>query len=155
MANVTEKSVRTVKMSATCPTHARTDLMVRDLELVIDEPQARGGTNLGFSPTETFMASLIGCTNVITHSIAHKMGVEIANMNIEIDYDFAFLGARVIEEVALPFPEVRMTINLETAATPEQIDHIKEDLAKFCPVAKMFRNAGCNIVETWNVTGLG
>ena len=153
IGNVTEKSIRTVNMSATCPTHARTDLMVRDVEMVIDEPLARGGTNLGFSPTETFMASLVGCTNVIIHSIANKMEVEIANMDIDIVYDFAFLGARVIEEVALPFPEIRMTINLTTDATTEQLDQIKKDLARFCPVAKMIRNAGCNIVETWNVTG--
>ncbi|MFC1664658.1 OsmC family protein [Pseudomonadota bacterium] len=151
---VTSKSVRTVKMGATCSTHARTDVKVRDVELIVDEPLARGGTNMGFSPTETFMASLIGCTNVIINSIAHKMGVEIANMNIEIDYDFAFLGARVIQEVALPFPEVRMTIDIKTNATSEQIDKIKEDLARFCPVAKMIRNAGCNIVETWAVTNI-
>ena len=96
--------------------------------------------------------SLVGMEIDMAREVADKMGVEIANMDIEISYDFAFLGARIIEEVALPFPEIRMTINLSTDATTEQLDQIKKDLARFCPVAKMIRNAGCNIVETWNVT---
>jgi len=54
----TPKTVNTVTMSATCPSHARTDLAARDVELTCDEPIARGGTNLGFTPTETFIASL-------------------------------------------------------------------------------------------------
>ena len=78
--------IETVKMklSATCPSHSRADVSVGDHEIVIDEPESRGGTNLGAAPVQTFMASLIGCTNVITNKCANDLGIKIESMNIEM-----------------------------------------------------------------------
>lgn len=151
MNAVKDKAMNTVTMSATCPTHARTDLSTRDVEMVVDEPIARGGTNLGFTPTETFIASLIACTNVIATRCAKNIGVELKDMSIEAEYDFIMSGAQLKEEIDLPFPEVRLTIDAKSTANEEQIKQIQSDLGKYCPVAKMFRQAGCNVVEKWNV----
>ena len=151
MSTVTPKTVNTVTMSATCPSHARTDLATRDVEAVIDEPAARGGTNLGFTPTETFIASLIGCTNVIAHRSADKRGIALEIVSIDASYDFHFLGAQLKAEVDLPFSEVRLAIKVKTDAGPDGIAAVQADLAKFCPVAKMFRAAGCGIVEDWEI----
>lgn len=52
MVTVRPKTTVQQHIAATCPTHSRTDLQVRDLESVIDEPRERDGTNLGFTPTE-------------------------------------------------------------------------------------------------------
>ncbi len=143
--------MNTVTMSATCPSHARTDLSTRDVEMVVDEPIARGGSNLGFTPTETFIASLIACTNVITNRCAEKNGVHFDDMSIDAEYDFVMSGAQLKEEIDLPFQEVRLTINAKSSASEEQIKQVQEDLGKYCPVAKMFRQAGCNVVEEWNI----
>ena len=53
------KTVVTYRAKATCPSHSRTDIPVRDLVAVIDEPIERGGTNLGPSPTETALTCLL------------------------------------------------------------------------------------------------
>lgn len=151
MADVQAKSMNTPSMSATCPSHARTDLATRDVELVCDEPLARGGTNLGFTPTETFIGSLIACTNVIGNRCAVKNEVELEIVAIDAAYDFHFLGAQLKEEIDLPFSEIRLTINIKTAASAEQIAKVSEDLGKYCPVAKMFRQAGCKVIEDWVV----
>ena len=58
------ENVISMKVEGSSKSHARTDILTRDVESVIDEPTIRGGTNLGLTPTETLMASLIGCTNV-------------------------------------------------------------------------------------------
>lgn len=92
--------------------------------MVIDEPLERGGTNQGFTPTETLMASLIGCTNVITHKVADKNGVAIKSMNIR----------------------------LETDADAAAVERVKRELAMFCPVSKVFRAAGIELKELWNVS---
>ena len=57
MDTVKPKTTVQQRILATCPTHSRTDLQVRDLESVIDEPEERDGTNLGFTPTETLIAT--------------------------------------------------------------------------------------------------
>ncbi len=152
MSEGKQKAMNTVTMSATCPSHARTDLSTRDVEMVVvDEPIARGGSNLGVTPTETFIASLIACTNVIDNRCAEKNGVHFDDMSIDAEYDFVMSGAQLKEEIDLPFQEVRLTINAKSSASEEQIKQVQEDLGKYCPVAKMFRQAGCNVVEEWNI----
>ena len=154
MAAVKEKTVVTPKMEATCVSHARTDLSTRDVTIHIDEPVARGGTNLGFTPTETVVAGLIACTNVISNRIAESMDVEFQNMEIKCDYDFDPRGAQMKQEVDLVFIEIRMAISVNSNGTPEQIEKIRSDLAKFCPIAKLFTQAGGKIIDTWDVSPL-
>jgi putative redox protein len=75
MVTIREKTTIKMRMEGKVQSHARTDVSVRGLTNVIDEPLERGGTNMGMSPTETFAASLVGCTSVISHKIAHRMGI--------------------------------------------------------------------------------
>ena len=146
------KTVVTMKMEGHAASHARTDISVRDLNVVIDEPEARGGTNQGFSPTETLMAALVGCTNVITHKIAHKHGIDIKAMDVRVEAQFDRRGVILEEEIAVPFPEVRLIVDLTTDASPEAVEMVKTELAKFCPVSKVIRQSGTVITEEWNVT---
>jgi uncharacterized OsmC-like protein len=148
------KTVTTMRMSGAAISHARTDIDVRDLSSIIDEPPERHGTNQGLTPTETMMASLMGCTNVITSRIAEAMGVKMEGMTISLKAGFDRRGATLQEEIAVPFPEVNMTIAVKTDATAEQMETIKSDLGKYCPIAKVIRAAGTPINETWEVSPL-
>ena len=154
MTNTTQKSEVIMSMSATGETHARTKINIRDVSSVIDEPEARGGTNQGLTPTETLMASLIGCTNVISKRIAHKMGIELGEMDIQLSAKFNRRGTMLEEEIDVPFSEVKMDIEIDTDATEEQINMLKIDLAKFCPIAKVLRGSGVNIIENWIINPL-
>ena len=154
MTNMAQKSEVIMSMSATGETHARTKINIRDVSSVIDEPEARGGTNQGLTPTETLMASLIGCTNVISKRIAHKMGIELGEMDIQLSAKFNRRGTMLEEEIDVPFSEVTMDIEIDTDATEEQINMLKIDLAKFCPIAKVLRGSGVNIIENWIINPL-
>ena len=154
MTNMAQKSEVIMSMSATGETHARTKINIRDVSSVIDEPEARGGTNQGLTPTETLMASLIGCTNVISKRIAHKMGIELGEMDIQLSAKFDRRGTMLEEEIDVPFSEVTMDIEIDTDATEEQINMLKIDLAKFCPIAKVLRGSGVNIMENWIINPL-
>ena len=154
MTNMVQKSEVIMSMSATGETHARTKINIRDVSSVIDEPEARGGTNQGLTPTETLMASLIGCTNVISKRIAHKMGIELGEMDIQLSAKFNRRGTMLEEEIDVPFSEVTMDIEIDTDATEEQINMLKIDLAKFCPIAKVLRGSGVNIIENWIINPL-
>lgn len=154
MTNMAQKSEVIMSMSATGETHARTKINIRDVSSVIDEPEARGGTNQGLTPTETLMASLIGCTNVISKRIAHKMGIELGEMDIQLSAKFDRRGTMLEEEIDVPFSEVTMDIEIDTDATEEQINMLKIDLAKFCPIAKVLRGSGVNIIENWIINPL-
>lgn len=91
------KTVVTYRAKADCPSHARTEIPVRDLNVVIDQPLERGGTNLGPSPTETAMTSLIACMNVIGHKCAKKLGVDLGTMSTDAKCQFDRRGV-LLEE---------------------------------------------------------
>lgn len=154
MVEIKQKTTVKMELSGAGETHARTRVSVRDVEAIIDEPAARGGTNQGVTPTEALMASLIGCTNVITQRIAHHMDVKVDGMDIKASADFDRRGVMLAEEIDVPFTNVVLDIDIATNATPEQMETIKTDLAKFCPIAKVIRGAGATITENWTVKAI-
>ena len=103
MATVREKTIVQTRLNGDGIGHARTDVHSRDLLSTIDEPIERGGTNNGFSPTETALAALIGCTNVIGHKCADKLGVAIGHLKISLVCDFDRRGVTLQEEIGPDF----------------------------------------------------
>lgn len=144
---------RTVKytMSGVAESHSCTRLSTRDLTAVSDEPFARGGTNKGFAPTEMVMAGLVSCTSVIAHKVAKQNGVSIDSMAIDLELTFNQLGVNLQEEVDLPFEEIRMTVDIASPASPEDIQKLAAEVAKFCAVSKILRQSGTKIVDIWNL----
>lgn len=147
------KLLKNVRYSITgkAETHSRTVLKVRDLIDVSDEPEVRGGDNEGFAPTEMALASLLACSNVISHKIAKKNDIEVVAMDFEMDAEFDRLGVMLSEEVETPFPEINITINLTTSASNEKLDILKADLPRYCPIAKVFSNSGSKVSTNWNI----
>ena len=47
MVTVREKTTVTQRVHGACATHSRTEISVRDVKAVIDEPKEREGTNMG------------------------------------------------------------------------------------------------------------
>ena len=139
-----------MKLEGSSKSHSRADIIARDVESVIDEPVARGGTNLGLSPTETLMSSLIGCTNVITHRIMEKMGFSINSLDIKSKTLFNKDGVSLIQEVEVPFPEITLDIAISTNASESDLVEVQKQLAMYCPIAKVIRNSGTVINENWN-----
>ena len=139
-----------MKLEGSSKSHSRADINARDVESVIDEPVARGGTNLGLSPTETLMSSLIGCTNVITHRIMEKMGFKINSLDIKSKTLFNKDGVSLIKEVEIPFPEITLDIAISTNASESDLVEVQKQLAMYCPIAKVIRNSGTVINENWN-----
>ena len=118
-------NVVNMKLEGSSKSHSRLDILARDVESVIDEPVARGGTNLGLSPTETLVSSLLGCTNVITHRIIEKMGLTIDSLEIKSKTKFNKDGASLIEEVDVPFTEIYLDIEISTNASSTELEEVK------------------------------
>jgi len=149
--NIKTKTFVRAKVSGIAESHSLTLIKARDLVDVSDEPRERGGTNEGLAPTELFLASLVACSNVISHKIAKKNGIQLNSLEILLDAGFNRLGVTLQEEIDLPFPDIKLRIELDTDASPEQLEILKQDLPRFCPVAKMIERAGTKIETEWVV----
>ena len=145
------KSKTTVKLRANgeCPTHSLSRIQVRDLAFAIDEPVERGGSNQGPTPTDTALSALIGCTNVIAHKCAKALDVEIGVLNIEAVADFDRRGVTLAQEIDVPFQAIALKIMAHGPASHEDLQRVAVEVQKFCPLAKLFRQAGTQIDETW------
>ena len=151
MAEAKVKTVVTLRVEGTCPSHSRTDILARDTEITIDEPEERGGTNLGPSPTETMLASLAGCSSVIAHKIAHKHGAKFQSCSVDVVATFDRRGVTLQEEVDVPFPDVQVLIEVTTDADDATMEKIKTELPMFCPVSKVIRQSGSQVSDVWTV----
>jgi uncharacterized OsmC-like protein len=152
MAAVKEKTVVTQRIHGDFPTHSRTEISTRDVRTTIDEPRERDGTNMGPTPTETLVGALIACTNVITHKCASRHGVALKAMSIDAESMLDRRGTQLLEEIEVPFPKIRLVINVTTDASEADVEKVKADLRRFCPVSKVIRNSGTELEEVWNVT---
>jgi uncharacterized OsmC-like protein len=152
MVSVQPKTVVTLAMAGTCPSHSRTDVSIRDLVLSLDEPLERGGTNVGPSPTETMIGALVACTNVVGHRVAESAGIAIREMTIKAEAQFDRRGVTMQDEVQVPFPEIILSIDLTADADDAAVEALRDGLAKYCPVSRVLRAAGSKLVTNWNVT---
>lgn len=143
------KTVVTYRATAACPTHSRTEIPVRDLSVVIDEPVERGGSNLGPTPTEAAMTALIACTNVIGHKNAHRLGIDLGEVTIDANCQFDRRGVLMEEEIDVPFPAVTLTVNCTTPASQNELDKVGVETSKFCAIAKLFEAAGTDLTVNW------
>ncbi|WP_323794588.1 OsmC family protein [Nisaea sp.] len=146
---ITPKMTVTTSVFGAGVSHSRTDISVRDVASVIDEPEVRGGTNAGPAPTETALAALAGCTNVIANKCAAKLDVDIGYLSISIDCLFDRRGVTLTEEIDVPFRSIEMVVEADGSASEKDLARVAAEVAKFCPVAKLFRQAGTKIDELW------
>ena len=153
MVSIRPKTKVQIKAEARCPTHAKSEISMRDLVQIIDEPTERGGTNEGPSPTETALGALIGCTNVIGHKCAKSLGIDIGHLNISASCDFDRRGVLLTEEIETPFTHIHLRIEADGPASQNDLQKVSKEVAKFCPLAKLYRNAGTTIEEEWIAVG--
>lgn len=144
------KTSVTLGVNANCPSHSLAEVSTRDLMQHIDEPIERGGTNKGFTPTDTALSALVGCTNVIGHKCAAKLGIDIGHLQISAKCRFNRLGVTLADEIDVPFEQIDLNVVSDGTASIEQLNQLAVEVAKYCPLAKLFRQAGTVINEDWS-----
>ena len=145
------KTIWSMTLDGACETATKTVVRSRDLTVTMDEPKDRGGTNLGLMPLETMMAGLIGCTNVVSHKIAKANGIDMQDMSVRAEVTVNSSGTRLVKEIDVPFPEVKLFIEFTTTSDDAAVDIIKRDLRRFCAVSKVLQQAGSKVEEIWTV----
>ena len=150
MAAPRMKTVVQLRAEAACPSHSRADVAIRDLTISIDEPVERGGGNEGPAPTETALAALIGCTNVIGHKCAKALGIDVGHMQITVTCNFDRRGVTLTEEIDVPFQRIDLDIAVDGSASEDDLARLAAEVEKYCPLSKLFRAAGTEIQERWH-----
>lgn len=149
MVNVVPKTTVKLRSKAECPSHSLAKISVRDLEFAIDEPTERGGTNLGPTPTDTALAALVGCTNVIAHKCAEALSIDLGHLEIKAVCDFDRRGVTLQEEIDVPFVKIELNIVADGTVSEVDLKRVAVETAKYCPLSKLFQGSGTEIIENW------
>ena len=67
----------------------RFQVVVRGHRLVIDQPEADGGTDAGPTPTELFVAGLASCVGFYAERFLRRHGLPVEDLRVECSYEFA------------------------------------------------------------------
>lgn len=151
---IKQKPIWNFRTTCTAQTSTRSTVKSRDIEMVIDEPIERGGTNLGPMPVEMVMAGLAGCTHVIANKLANHYGAPITSMDVDIETTMDSRGTRLIEPIDVPFPKIIINITADMDGPQEAIDEVIARLRHHCAVSKMLRQSGSEVIENWTVNGV-
>lgn len=152
MVTIKPKTVVTMRAKCDYTLHGKMDVTVRDTSAVVDEPTERGGTNLGPSPTETLLASLIACTCRIASKCCKAHGVDLKHINVDCIAKMDRRGVEMKEEIDVPFPEITLKINVTADTEDAALEPVERDLGRFCPVSKVICQSGTKITEDWTIT---
>lgn len=146
---IRQKTTIKVHLSGKGTSHSRSEIAIRDIVGVIDEPVERGGTNEGLTPTETAFSALIGCTNVIGNKCAKKLGVDIGHLTFDMEVDFDRRGVLLEEEIDVPFPAIRLDVVADGPCSEADLARVATETDKFCAISKLFANAGTKLDIRW------
>lgn len=151
MLNVKEHKLIKVALEGYAPTASLTEVRVRGHSFVIDEPPYRHGTDVGPTPLETLLGALIGCTNVIARRIAMEMKIDLKIDKIDVLGHLDHRGIDRVADVPVPFPTIELKVQATTSGTEEDMLRLREDLNARCPMSVILKQAGSEIVESWEI----
>lgn len=132
-----------VTIHAQSESPARMKIKSGKFEMIIDEPENMGGTNLGPSPIQVLLMSLAGCINVTGHEVARQRGMKLNGMKLKIDgvmNPCTFIGCSFEERAGFQTINLRVDADFENA-TQEEIDSWLKETENRCPVTDNLRQS--------------
>jgi uncharacterized OsmC-like protein len=101
-----------------------------------DEPSALGGSNTAANPVEQLLGALGNCLAVGYAANASVAGIQIRALRIELEGAIdlhAFLG---LGGENAGYESIRVTVDLESDASPEQLKLLHDKVARTSPVGR-------------------
>jgi putative redox protein len=102
----------------------RQSIKIRDHQLTVDEPAAKGGEDQGPSPEELLAASLASCTAITMEMYAARKGWDVGDVQVVCDYTAAERGCPTRFNLVMRFPDTM---------DAEQVERLRIIAAK-CPI---------------------
>ncbi len=132
--------------------HAKSIVTVKSgHSLIVDEPKRLGGTDAGPSPTGYLVASLAGCTAVILERVAKDAKLEIESLRVKSTIHYSPRGIAGQEGYEARPTEAVSEVWLKIGAGPQQVEDLKKQYFRRCPLYGLFQASGCKMTDIWHV----
>lgn len=96
---------------------------------------AAGGDGSGACSGDMLLAALVACAGVTLNVVSQALGIELKSAHIDAKGDVDFRGTLgVSKEAPIGMQNVRLDFNLDTDASPEQIDKLLKLTERYCVI---------------------
>ncbi len=103
---------------------------------------ATGGDGLAACSGDMLLQALVACAGVTLRAVATALNVPIRGGTVQAEGDLDFRGTLgVSKEAPVGFANMRLHFDLDTEATPEQLDTVLRLTERYCVVYQTLRNA--------------
>jgi uncharacterized OsmC-like protein len=96
---------------------------------------ATGGDGLSACSGDMLLEALVACAGVTLAAVATALGIELREGWVRADGDLDFRGTLgVVKDVPVGFSQIRLRFELDTDASPEQLDTLTRLTERYCVV---------------------
>ena len=102
---------------------------------------ATGGTGLQACSGDMLLEALAACAGVTLRAVASALEIPVRDGTVHAEGDLDFRGTLgVSKEVPVGFQRIRVRFELETDASPEQLDTLLKLTERYCVVFQTLNN---------------
>ena len=103
---------------------------------------ATGGTGLEICSGDMLLEALVACAGVTLRAVATALEVPMRAGTLRAEGDLDFRGTLgVAKDAPVGFREIRLSIELDTDATAEQLDRLLALTERYCVVLQTIRSS--------------
>ena len=96
---------------------------------------ATGGTGLAACSGDMLLEALVACAGVTMNAVATALGIRLRDARLRAEGDLDFRGTLgVAKDVPAGFRSIRLSVTVDTDASPEQIDTLLRLTERYCVV---------------------
>jgi uncharacterized OsmC-like protein len=101
---------------------------------------ATGGSGHELCSGDMLLEALVACAGVTLRAVATAYGIEIKSGGVEAEGDLDFRGTLGVDkEAPVGFRSIRLTFNLDTNASQENLDKLLATTERYCVVLQTIR----------------
>ena len=102
---------------------------------------ATGGDGLSACSGDMLLEALVACAGVTLRAVATALGVPVAGGTVHAAGDLDFRGTLGVEkETPVGFKDIRLRFDLDSDATPEQLETLIKLTERYCVVYQTLRS---------------
>jgi uncharacterized OsmC-like protein len=103
---------------------------------------ATGGSGVQACSGDMLLEALVACAGVTLKAVATAIGVNLRDAKILAEGDLDFRGTLgVAKDAPVGFREIRLSLDLDSDASEEQLKKLVELTERYCVVMQTIRNA--------------
>jgi uncharacterized OsmC-like protein len=97
--------------------------------------RATGGDGLSLCSGDMLLEALVACAGVTMNAVATALGITVRAGAVRAEGDLDFRGTLGVDKTApVGFSEIRLTFDVDSDATPEQLDSLYKLTERYCVV---------------------